>query len=132
MFWKILAVLLALSASGLGQMCVSQGEGSCQFVLSYAWAAESDIEFGAILYDHACNKFATAEDVGIGTTMQGGLDHPVTVTDCCFNSDGSEPAATIEHLGERYGAPDYGVVESCAEGLTACAWVRYPFNCPGH
>lgn len=115
-------------APPLSDLCIPQGEGSCQFAMAVELAAlEPTQQCFAWVFDHACNEIGHSADACAGTAIDSQLPYTIDV----LNAELSlAPTFTYSdgEYGYGYTSPVWG---DCSVGLTACTWSRSAFSCPG-
>lgn len=115
-------------APPLSDLCMSQGEGSCQFAMAIEQASmEPVLQCFAWVFDHACNEIGHSGSACAGALIDSQLPYTIDVLD-------TEPgkAAAFAYSDGEYGygytSPVWG---DCSVGLAACTWSRSAFPCPG-
>jgi hypothetical protein len=128
----ITATLLALPGA-LAQMCVGQGPGSCQFVMSSTVGIGGDGGFWTYLYDHTCRKIGEGPETDPGDVITSELPYTVIVRQRGGIGTGSNGVyAVFDYAGRTYGHGYTSYVTGdCSSQLTGCSYIRIAFDCPG-
>lgn len=75
-------------APPLSDLCMSQGEGSCQFAMAVELAAlEPTQQCFACVFDHACNEIGHSADACAGTAIDSQLPYTIDVLNAELGHD---------------------------------------------
>lgn len=115
-------------APAFSDLCITQGEGSCQFALAVEQAAEQPVaQCFAWVFDHNCNQIGTSDSACAGGVVDSELPYTIDVLD----AEAGKAAAFAYSdglYGYGYTSPVWG---DCSVDLTGCTWSRQSFPCPG-
>ncbi|KAH6607343.1 hypothetical protein Trco_003656 [Trichoderma cornu-damae] len=130
-FTTIIAATLIALPSVMGQLCVGQGAGSCQFVMEGVIGPLTDLVYYVKLYDHACNLIGSADGIDVGTAVDSRLPYTVDITS--RGGVGTTTYATMNYAGHSYGKgiTSYVQGDCSSNALIGCGFMRSAFPCPG-
>ena len=135
LFGVFLALAHAQTVPSGAELCLGQGEGSCQFGAYQLQPTDTceDLQLNtAFIYDHACNLLGSAVNFTTGSAIDSALPYTVDI----LNIVGG-PSCDIKYEiaysdgTYGYGDPSGGVWESCSVDGHQCNWYRVAFDCPG-
>ncbi|PYH96774.1 hypothetical protein BO71DRAFT_396715 [Aspergillus ellipticus CBS 707.79] len=131
-----LGLASAVTVPSGAKLCVSQGEGSCQFAayeLQPTDTCEDLQKNAAFIYNHKCELIGYKENFVDKEAIDSQLPYTVDI----LRTYGGPFDCSVQYkIGYSdgtygYGNPSGGVWGSCTESGYQCNYYRVAFSCPG-